>query len=1083
MTTPGGAPNLPAGALTLETLQSKTQDTSVAANRARAGERVPSIFDSSNGGNPLSDLSPFGILTQLFSGFNSVVSRADPADINGPDDLPSLLLDFIEELPVVGQFVDMWNAINGTYDGDDQTLLEIQQFFTWVLRTDSPLNASNLYGQFGIPITWLNNNAAQGLWNPGFDGPDSVVGVNFQWDGTVYRTLSTDHQPGSVRIAADGAVHALRSNPYDLKAGDKLDDISVRVAWSGLSAVAGSTPMQVSLLVMDSTGSQYVDIAAVGASGGAAATGWTGLPGGAQGATLTGDWTATTDCTVVLRLVLDETATAGDIWFDAADMPVIGNGIPTEWLNALVAAFVKLQAPLHDIDSFFDPDAWATAWSGFLDILGLEQADNQIILNRNSIWTKLFQTAIPAGTLNLHPDMTAVKSELDIIFNPFDNNNLDRAQAWDDLMGLIGIESHTADSVAWWNNLFAANRTALANQSGAEDARKGLNFLFGQMGFGYLNSSWVWASGTPSAGDLPASGFTNLGGAPPAWLADILKAIGIPVTDTDLPSQLDPSIPAAPVLLWPIAQVSTTTTVPQNTNLYYVATVVDTASGKESAPSNEVLIYIAPASWVAKAKVLVTWLAAPPAGKTISLYRRRSATGEYRRVASGLTGTSYTDSDPSTTTTTQPGSAAASVAGAINGQFTVVKDDHQALTNAVVVGANGSVDGDADTAAAQDAVAGLGTSIANLQGQIDGINAGLTTPVGGVRITADPHGWVPGGGFGWSISGNGTPAYDKGYRWVATGGGKYVNGIWDTSLSSDQQSASIVLESLPAFPNGYSPVTYGGSNWIILRSNSAGTQFVFVRLWRGYAQFGYWQSGSAHLVGSAFSVPMTPGQGYTLRCADNTSLYKFELVSNGAILGSYTFTSAQAPYGSSYRHVGMSMASGAGVLGDEFIPGNVAANTMTAKDAGVGAGLIDGVGMVLCRYSTAGVNIAANSLASVPVGFFDTVLAQGSGVSQRSSGYDGFTVTDAGLYVLNCGVKMGTFTAGSVYGVGFYAGGSPPIVRPALSSSGNQVGSGLAYLDAGQTVGPMFNNGTANTITLVGEGTGYYSYLSIAKAA
>ena len=1087
MTTPGGVPNLPVGALTIDTLQSKTQDTSVAANRTRSGERVPGIFNASNGGSPLNDLTPFGVLTQLFSGFNSVVSQADPADINGPDDLPSLLMQFIEELPVVGQFVDLLAAFSGTYDGDDQTLLTIQHIVSLFIGADSPLNAANLYGQFGIPITWLNNNAAQALWNPGFDGPESIVGNKFQWDGTVYRTLSADHQPGSVRITADGAVHALRSNPYDLKAGDKLDDISVRVAWYGLSGTAGAKPMQISLLMLDDTGTQYVDIASAGMSDGVAASGWTGLPGGALGATLTGDWTATTDCTVVLRLVLDETAVDGTIWWDAASMPVIGNGIPTEWLNALVADFAKLQAPFKTIDTFFDNTQWAIAWEGFLDILGLAQVENQIIVNRNSIWTKLFQQVIPPSTLNLHPDMAAVNDELAIIFNPFDNNDLDRAQAWDDLMGLVGIESHTADSVAWWNNLFAANKTALANQSGvtdlADDTRRSINWMLGQLGFGYLNTSWVWVSGTPGAGDLPTSGWTNPGGAPPAWLADILKAIGVPVGN-DLPSQLDPTIPAAPVLGWPVGGGSTTSTsVPQNTNLYYIATVVDTATLKESAPSNEVMIWSMPAIFGSKNQVTISWFTAPPAGKTISLYRRQSTTGQYRRVASGRTGTSYTDTDPTTTVTTQPGSAAATAATVINGQFTVVTDNHQSLTNAVVAGANGSVDGDADSAAAQDAVSGLGTSIANLQGQIDDINAGLTTPPGGVSITANPLGWKPGGGLGWSIAGTGSPLYDRGYRWTETGGGKYVIGIWGTPLSSDQQSVSVVLETLPAYPSGFSTVTYGGSNWVIIRSNAAGTQFVFIRLWKGYAQFGYWQSSAAHLVGSPFAIPMTPGQGYTVRCPDAANPYKFELVSNGTVLGSYTFTSGQAPYGSSYLYFGLGMASGTGLAGDEFIPGYVPSMGLTAKDVGVGAGLVPGVGMVVCRTSTAGSSIAASTLAGLPPKFFDDVLAQGAGVTQRTAGAEGFIVNDAGLYVLNCGLKLGTFTAGSIaYGIGFYTGVSI-VNRAHVSSSPTIVGTAVVALEAGQAVGPMVNNGTASAITVVGEGTGTFSWLSIAKAA
>ncbi|HRC52858.1 MAG TPA: hypothetical protein PK331_18305, partial [Gordonia sp. (in: high G+C Gram-positive bacteria)] len=127
MTTPGGVPNLPVGALTLETLASKIEDMSTSAMRGRAGERWPSIFSSSTGGNIMSDLSPAGIIAKLFAGFNSVVANADPADIDGPEDLPGLLWEFIESLPVVGELVGLLEAIIGEYDGDDEVLLAIQE--------------------------------------------------------------------------------------------------------------------------------------------------------------------------------------------------------------------------------------------------------------------------------------------------------------------------------------------------------------------------------------------------------------------------------------------------------------------------------------------------------------------------------------------------------------------------------------------------------------------------------------------------------------------------------------------------------------------------------------------------------------------------------------------------------------------------------------------------------------------------------------------------------------------------------------------------------------------------------------------
>jgi hypothetical protein len=129
VTTPGGVPNLPVGALTLDTIASKTQDMTVSGMKGRAVERFSSIFNTSTGLSPASEITPFGILTSIFSGFNSTVANADPADVDGPEDLPGLLVEWIEGIPVIGQFVELFQAILGDYTGDDTTLLAIQDIF------------------------------------------------------------------------------------------------------------------------------------------------------------------------------------------------------------------------------------------------------------------------------------------------------------------------------------------------------------------------------------------------------------------------------------------------------------------------------------------------------------------------------------------------------------------------------------------------------------------------------------------------------------------------------------------------------------------------------------------------------------------------------------------------------------------------------------------------------------------------------------------------------------------------------------------------------------------------------------------
>lgn len=129
MTVPGGVISLPPGASTLETLENNLQNMSSPAMKARAVDRFPDIMNGSTGGSPAVDLTPFGILTNIWAGTNSLVAQADPADIQGPEDLPHLLLQFIEGLPVIGQLVKLVEAILGTYDGNDQVLLTIQGIF------------------------------------------------------------------------------------------------------------------------------------------------------------------------------------------------------------------------------------------------------------------------------------------------------------------------------------------------------------------------------------------------------------------------------------------------------------------------------------------------------------------------------------------------------------------------------------------------------------------------------------------------------------------------------------------------------------------------------------------------------------------------------------------------------------------------------------------------------------------------------------------------------------------------------------------------------------------------------------------
>ncbi|WP_292976596.1 hypothetical protein [Mycobacterium sp.] len=363
MTTPGGVPNLPQGALTIDTLQSKTQDMSPSAMKSRASERISSIFGGSTGSDPMSAITPFGFLTGLFAAFQSTVANADPNDINGPEDLPGLLLDFIESLPVVGEFVRLLDAIKGTYEGDDETLLAVQAFFVslradleqaqtdadaaadkWAQTTDQLLGTGHgvedfinmLQGLRDGQISFLAPPNANRLTNPSFDGALSISSTDFEWDPTVYRSPPTPGLvPGSAKAIADGTEKELRSNRLGVAPG-QIWTFVANLAAVGLTG--SGTLAQLTAQPYDLQGNELPAVVLTGTGTlTGTATIWSAPPPGTmRTAQLVADWTIPeTVYFVELRPVLTENATAGSLWLD--DMNLSAKSlIPQYWVKDLV---------------------------------------------------------------------------------------------------------------------------------------------------------------------------------------------------------------------------------------------------------------------------------------------------------------------------------------------------------------------------------------------------------------------------------------------------------------------------------------------------------------------------------------------------------------------------------------------------------------------------------------------------------------------------------------------------------------------------------------------------------------------------
>lgn len=259
MTVPGGVTSLPAGALTADNMASQLQDMTPDAMHGRAAERVPATYDTSTGGNPLEDLTPFGIITRLFAGFASHVANADPADIQGPEDLPGLLNDFIHELPVVGEFVRLLDALAGTYVGDDPTLLQIQDLFGGVrggldklrqfiesligqaldlLHLPSPEQAwQQIMKTFLDPLAWLRNIPVGAISS---STPNLLAEAISNGEGVWVQDAS-----GAFHVTANGTMLELISDRIELDV-DRSVDAEVKVKYTGLAAAVGTSPIRLS---------------------------------------------------------------------------------------------------------------------------------------------------------------------------------------------------------------------------------------------------------------------------------------------------------------------------------------------------------------------------------------------------------------------------------------------------------------------------------------------------------------------------------------------------------------------------------------------------------------------------------------------------------------------------------------------------------------------------------------------------------------------------------------------------------------------------------------------------------------------
>lgn len=377
-----------------------------------------------------------------------------------------VVLAIVNQVPLGGQAFQMLSEWADTLDGRIGSFLDA---FDGIDLNGSPgailraITGAFLdgVGQFLslIPLGRITTARPNTLTAGDFTATDSIA-ANSDWahDPAVGRTAA-----GSAKVTADGSFKALRSNAVPVEEGQQLP-VSVWLSWDGVSATG--TAFRLDLVSM-LDGSQVAITTLDSISTPAADSGWVELSD-------TFDVPAGVD-EVVVRLVVTETVTAGDVWWDDGAQQQLG--------------------------------VVERAVFGLLDLLGLSQIPDLISLNPAAVWTSIITGQLnPLELIEDAVGRTIQQGIIDRIFGAFNN------------FGQIGDTGNPIDAVlssAWgiFDTGLKAN-ARLAQQdariTALESSANSIVLDFAGAAATSLGSDWDVSSSGPGAGSMGLDGMGNL---------------------------------------------------------------------------------------------------------------------------------------------------------------------------------------------------------------------------------------------------------------------------------------------------------------------------------------------------------------------------------------------------------------------------------------------------------------------------------------------------------------------------------------------------------------------------------------------
>jgi hypothetical protein len=370
---------------------------------------------------------------------------------------------------------------------------------------------------------------------------------------------------------------------------------------------------------------------------------------------------------------------------------------------------------------------------------------------------------------------------------------------------------------------------------------------------------------------------------------------------------------------------------------------------------------------------------------------------------------------------------------------------------------------------------GLRKTVGELQSDVQSMKFDQLPPGGGVyvdnAVNPSDADWPNFDMFG---SGTVKIISNRGFVWAKSGKvSRSRMGIYEQVTASDLQVSGQIFRSLPQA---------GACNRVLGRVGHSGDTRVYAGVYNNKVELGCYVDGVKHVFETALGAPSSSSL-WELQCGtedDDYNILVFQNRSATAIID-YHDTDHVSQLGSAFRAGGLEMISGPGAA-SETAPGDIM--QFTLRD--IAPPPILGTGLRVRSLSSTTYPIPGALISSISNGFFDSIDYMSDDVDWDPS-LTQATIKTEGHYAIKFAIPFNVWKSSVTVYPSYYqnsaVGGSESPFGSAGTDSQTKgiFGSFDTYCHVGDTILPAMGIATSGAISIIGDGTGQFAWMTITK--